>query len=76
MSLLCSTVQQKCLLAVGRLLNSCVRNGASKNLLSIFIFGGCSMLVVKQAEQHLVQGVGQQLGMMKAETHLGIAKRS
>lgn len=34
------------------------------------------MLVVKQAELHLIQRVGQQLGTMNAETCLGGAKRS
>lgn len=38
----------------------------NKNLLSAFIFGGCSMLVVKQAELHLIQRVRQQPGMVKA----------
>lgn len=39
-----------------------VRNGSFKNLLGAFVFGGCSLLVVKQAELHLMERVvGQQL---------------
>lgn len=37
---------------------SCARNGTLKNLLSAFICSGCSMLMVKQAELHLIRGLG------------------
>lgn len=46
--------------------SSCVMNGTFKNLLCAFVFGGCSVFVVRQAELHLIQRVGQQLGTMKA----------